>query len=68
MKKINPIKIYLLTAWHLIMPKMLRRKIIFATSGVENIAIGTTLTKIKYWHHFIVKRPMDKTIHFTYKE
>ena len=64
MNKINKFKIYSLALYHLFMPKRIKHKFHFKTSEIENIAIGITMTKIKYWRFFITKSKTDKKIIF----
>jgi hypothetical protein len=65
MKQLNPFKIYLLVIFHLMMPKWRRHKIHFKASPSEHLAIGTIMTKIKYWRHFIKKYKRENALHFT---
>ena len=64
MKNINPFKIYLLSIFHLIMPKWIRHRFHFKASPIEHLAVGTMMSKIKYWRHFIRKHYFSKEIHF----
>lgn len=65
MKKINSFKIYSLAIFHLIIPKWIKHSIHFNLSSSEHLAIGTTMTRIKYWRHFIKKYKRDNRLHFT---
>ena len=64
MQKLNLIKIYSLAIFHLIAPKAIKHKFYFKTSLIENLAIGTTMTKIKYWRYFIRKHKLPNKIDF----
>lgn len=64
MEKLSRFKIYSLAVFHLFLPKQIKHKFHFKTTPIENLAIGTTMTKIRYWRSFIKKRKMDKTIFF----
>ena len=64
MKKINRSKIYFLALFHLLLPKKIKQHFIFKTSPEENLAIGTTMIKIKYWRSFLRKHKMEKKIYF----
>jgi hypothetical protein len=68
MKKSNPFKIYLLAIFHLIMPKWIKHKFHYKATGLEHIAIGVAMNKIKYWRHFIKKEKFDKTIKWRNQE
>jgi hypothetical protein len=63
--KLNPVKIYSLAIFYLTAPERIRRIFHFKTSPIESIAIGTAVTKIKYWKQFLKKKPMSKKIHFS---
>jgi hypothetical protein len=65
MKKINFWKILLLAIFHAIMPKVIKRKVRFTLTPEEHLAMGTMMTKIKYWRHFILKHKKDNKLHFT---
>ena len=65
MKKLNSFKNYSLAIFHLIMPKRIKHRFQLKTSPVEHLAIGTLMTKIKYWRHFIKKYKRDNRLHFT---
>jgi hypothetical protein len=65
MKQLNPLKIYSLAIFHLIMPKWIKHRFHFKVSPVEHIAIGTMMNRIKYWRHFIRKYKRDNRLHFT---
>lgn len=58
------LKIVLLAIFHTAMPKEIKHKFYFYLTPLEHLAVGTMMTKIKYWRHFIIKRKMDKTIYF----
>lgn len=55
MKKINPYKIYSLAVFHLLFPRRIKQYLFFKTTPSENLAIGVTMTRIKYWRFFIKK-------------
>ncbi len=65
MKKINRSKIYFLAVFHLLLPKSIKHLFHFKTSPEENLAVGVTMTKIKYWRSFVRKHKMEKKIYFS---
>lgn len=65
MKNLNVSKIYCLAIFHLVMPKVIKHKFHFKTTPIENLAIGTTMIKIKYWKSFIRNRKIKRTLTFT---
>ena len=67
MAKLNPFKIYALAIFHLLMPKKIKRMFHFKTSAIENLAVGTTMSKIWYWKSLITNRKMEKKIYYTNK-
>lgn len=62
MKKANRFKIYSLALYYLVAPKTIKHRFHFNTSGIENLAIGVIMTKIKYWKSFIYKRKLNEKI------
>ncbi len=64
MQKLNLLKIIALALFHLLMPKWIKHKFYFKTSPIEHLEIRTTMTKIKYWNHFIRKDKSEKRITF----
>lgn len=67
MKKINPYKIYCLAAFHLLVPGKFKQYLFFKTTSAESLAIGVTMTKIKYWRFFIKKTKTKRLICFPNK-
>jgi len=67
MHQLNLFKIYSLAVFHLLLPKLIKRKFHFKTSPSENIAIGTTMNRIWYWKSFIKTSNKEKKIIFTNK-
>lgn len=67
MQQLNPYKIYSLALFHLLRPKKIKRIFHFKTSAIENLAIGTTMTKIWYWKSLIRNRNKERKIHFPNK-
>lgn len=67
MNQLNPFEIYSLAIFHLLMPKIIKRKFQFKTSPVENVAIGTAMNRIWYWKSFIRSSKMKKEIYFPNK-
>jgi hypothetical protein len=65
MKNLNASKIYCLAIFQLVMPKVIKHRFRFRTTPIENLAIGTTMIKIKYWKSFIRKRKTNKKLIFT---
>lgn len=68
MKQLNPFKIVALAIFNLVMPRKIKRKFYFNLSPAEHLAIGTTMTKVKYWRHFIIKHKRDSRLHFASKK
>lgn len=68
MEKLNPLKIYSLAIWYLVIPRAIARKINFRKTATESMTIGTAMSKIKYWRSFVRAHKMDKQLHFTYTE
>ncbi len=64
MYKLNFFKIYSLAIFHLLTPKKIRQMFHFKTSAIENLAVGTTMTKIWYWKSLIRNRNVERKIHF----
>ncbi len=64
MHQLNPFKIYSLAIFYLIMPRKIRRMFHFKTSAIENLAVGTTMTKIWYWKSLIRNCNVERKIHF----
>jgi len=67
MSELNSFKIYSLAIFHLLMPKIIKRKFYFKTSSAENIAIGTAMNRIWYWRSFIRTCRLENKIIFTNK-
>ena len=59
MQKINKYKIYSLALFHLFIPYRIKHYFNFKTTLLENLAIGVTMTKIKYFR-FISKPKKNK--------
>jgi len=53
MSQLNPLKFYSLAVFHLLLPKIIKRKFYFKTSPTEYIAIGNTMNRIWYWKSFL---------------
>jgi len=66
MAHLNPFKIYSLAILYLILPGKLGCYFYFIRkTPTESLAIGTAMTKIKYWRHFIKKHKRDNKLYFT---
>ena len=64
MHQLNLFKIYSLAVFHLLLPKLIKRKFHFKTSSAENIAIGTAMNSIWYWRSFIKTSRLERKIMF----
>jgi hypothetical protein len=64
MQKLNPFKIYFIALLYTILPRKVRSIFYVKRTPIEHLAIGTAMTKIWHWRHFIRKHKKDNRLYF----
>lgn len=64
MQKINKYKIYFLALFYLFIPKRIKHYFNFKNTSLESLAIGVTMTKIKYFKFISKPNKMKRELHF----
>ncbi|TAG10711.1 MAG: hypothetical protein EAZ41_07565 [Sphingobacteriia bacterium] len=59
-QKINRYKVYTLAIFNLIAPRKFKNYFSFKNTPSESLAIGVTMTKIKYWRSFLISSKIKK--------